>query len=349
MTKLKEVFKNLPYKKGDVGLEFEVESNQPLPEVTTQVWDTHEDPSLRNAYHYEYVTKNPVAYDKVNNSINYILKKVTAEGYDPIKDSKTTSWHVHFNALNHTATQVVTSTLLYWLLEPVIISMCGDHRRSNPFCNQLYSSKGMIKLYDEDFFIRLASKNPQDILHLEKMGEYHRYAAQNICAFAKFGSIEYRAMEGTLDGDRVIKWVDTLKAIWSSDFKDPTDVLNYYYDHGLDKLFYFVLHDEVDETLFVSGVEDMVEENALLISKVLSDVPYTWDQLEERIARNLARPMAPAIKNNYGRAQVNINNWEPQPAMIVMDEIAPVAAHEERLFINRAPQMQWNGAQWVLQ
>lgn len=314
MTKLREVFPNM-FQAGDVGLEFEVESNKDLPVVRTGMWETTGDASLRGMVNNEYVTKHPLEYDKVAKAIKYIIDKVDQPEYDPIKDSNTTSWHVHINALNHTLTQMATATLLYWLLEPIIIRVCGVNRRSSPFCTQLYSAKDMIKVYDEDFFTRISSINPNDALHYENMMEHRRYGAQNMSAFAKFGSVEYRAMEGTFDKDRVIAWVETLKTIWSNNYKNPDEMLDCYYEKGAVAMVQGIVDVPVDNEALM-----MVDSNALLITSILDQVPMSWDKLEERMKKNngVGKRKPPRIENNV----INVINGA-QAQIMVIDEVAP--------------------------
>ena len=333
MTKLKEILPGRS-KDGDIGLEFEVETEYEVPEVNTGIWETHDDPSLRGTYNYEFVTKKPLDFDNVGKAIKYIIGKADRPEYKPRKDSETTSWHVHINAGNYTLTEMVTATMFYWLVEPIIIRMTGNHRISNPFCTQLYSCKNAIKIYDEDFFLRITSKYPNDAFGADQMQEFYRYCAQNMAALAKFGSVEYRAMEGTYDPDRVIAWINTLKAIWSSPFKNPDEVLDLYYEKGITVMMERYLPLEAHQ-IVTNDLLEMVDSNALLIASTLEQVPMSWVKLEERITANKAKPKAPVVKVNAFEPAAFLNG--AQPGWMVVDEVQPAQVN-----------FQFNGANWVV-
>ena len=98
-TKLKDLWGKQSPKDGMFGAELEVESNTKLPIIATGSWRTDRDESLRSAYPFEYVTKNPIPFVGVDKLISNLLTRLSdKEVSDPIKDSPTTSWHIHLKS-----------------------------------------------------------------------------------------------------------------------------------------------------------------------------------------------------------------------------------------------------------
>lgn len=327
-------------KEGDLGLEFEVEAKNALP-LIQGTWKTENDPSLRMPVAYEYVTRNPLPRKGIDRAVRKLLGKIKEPAYDPVPNSRNTSWHVHVNTMDFSPIEMIRSLYTYWLLEPLLINVCGDHRKNNTFALQLSHASFMAKSLDEEFYTGLI-RYPYDAMYKGAFEDGQRYGAQNLAAFRKFGTVEYRSMEGTLDEEKVLLWVGILEDIWwNNPFKDPDHLLSTYYEKGTagvtallfkDNKFYY---DNVEKKYLDKKVEDTIEDNCMVLVEQAEECPYTWDKWNSLLvkkyltepakrAKEKALPLfnEPVANGELLRAfqRVDINNipqWamaEPVPA-----------------------------------
>lgn len=292
--KLKDVFDGYYDKVPDgmMGLELEVEGKSKLPQINTGTWNTTTDQSLRGAAPYEYVTRSPLPLQGIPKALEYLLGKLNdpTQG-DPDTTSTRTSWHVHLNALHYTPVEMMTRVFTYWMVEPLIIKHCGKHREQNTFALQLKDSGHLLKVFNESFFINMVSKPTNVVAGNNHMSTNRRYGAQNITALCKYGSIEYRAMNGTLALEEIKLWTAMLATMWTENkFSTPTELFNTYYDDGASSLVEKVFHNlpEMDEFMkkhMNQEVKDDIEENVLMLLGIEEDMPYTWEDWERRIKK----------------------------------------------------------------
>lgn len=284
MTKLKHVI-NKPSTVDDCsfGIEFEVEAQSKLPKIATGTWGTHTDASLRGGTNMEYVTQKPLPLIGAQKAVSRLLSNLLDETKaDVIKDSKQTSWHVHVNAVEKTATQYFTNVLTYWMFEPMLITMCGPSRKQNTFCLQIKDTEYVAdKLYDAIKFMRT---DPRQLSY--SLRGFNRYSGQNLHATYKLGSVEYRSMCGTFDNDTIQDWILVLNCIWSNNpFHTPKELLDYYYDHGVSNTFKYVFDGTRlvnTRSIYSQSNIDQVDDNAELVAYIASSDP-NWNDLEDYI------------------------------------------------------------------
>lgn len=193
---------NLPSQEGvDVGIEIEVEGEQ-LPTEVSKYWSVIPDGSLRGGL--EYVYKQPKNVGMVEETLIELQNTFIKNKSKP-KFSFRTSVHVHVNCLPLTYQQVLNYIYTYYLLEDILVDFCGESRKGNRFCLRLQDADGSLeyieKLFSSTGGQRVFRRIPRDMI---------RYAALNIEALPKFGTLEFRSMRGTLDGNVIIPWVETL-------------------------------------------------------------------------------------------------------------------------------------------
>lgn len=270
------------------GAELEVESNTKLPEIDTGTWKTASDPSLRSRIPKEYTTRSPIPFVGVDRAISSLLTTLNDNNVsEPIKDSATTSWHVHLNALDLSATELMTRLFLYWLLEPVIIKHCGTKREQNTFALQLKDSYHTLRRFDTNFYTTMISE-PHRLSRNSWFSQEQRYSSQNVCALVKFGSIEYRAMKGTLDRDEIMIWINALTKMWQhTGYTDPSQLLCSYYDLGVEGLLKEILGDDASlfQKYITAGAREEADENAMALLCVDDNKLFTWSQWEEKITK----------------------------------------------------------------
>jgi hypothetical protein len=185
--------------KGDVGIEIEVEGVN-LPHYIGPHWNVHEDGSLRGES-YEYVTNGPVCLENVGLAMD-VLNNAMFDSV--VNDSPRCGVHIHINVQEMTFEQLCSFMVLYLCFEEVLVKWCGPDRVGNLFCLRVSDASGGLGLL-EDFMV---SKRMMT-LHTDAI----RYGSMNPKSVVDHGSLEFRAMRGTVDKQLICDWVGMLSSI----------------------------------------------------------------------------------------------------------------------------------------
>jgi hypothetical protein len=296
-SKLSDLFRDtyVSPPEGVMGLEFECESDTNLPNINSGTWRSKTDGSLRANAGLEYVTHKPLPFDQVHSAIERLLAKVDTQEYMPLRDSRNTSWHVHLNALHFTPVEYMTRIFTWWMIEPIMLMHCAPHRRQNLYCLQVRDAGAQLNSVNEEMFIRFATR-PNEVLGMVDM--HRRYCAQNITALGKYGSVEYRCMDGTLDVERIKKWTTYLHNLWyANPFENPDHLFDVEYEHGVGSVLERLNIDLTQH--LVPEVSEQSKENTLGLAYVAEQMPYdTWDVWQRRIDRaHISRPLRPSVQS----------------------------------------------------
>jgi hypothetical protein len=311
---------------GDLGVEIEVEGEN-LPAVFENGWKTEDDGSLRGGL--EYVFEGPCSLPEVKNRLVYLKKRFKDYKAAP-KFSFRTSVHVHLNVQQLTYNQLLNVIYTYLLIEEPLMNLCGEERKGNRFCLRLADAEGMLdslnKLFGGD------EKSLQRIQN-NKM----RYAAINIEALGKYGSLEFRAMKGNMDTDKIVMWCNSLLRVreFASKFANPTEIYNTYIKEDAKQFFSSVLGDCAASFEYPELVHDIQRNFSLSI-----DLPFAFAKKKEAKVDNdfqpakwaeallvpapARRPGArrPAQLNNVVFANVPVPPMRGvEPGMLIIDEI----------------------------
>lgn len=197
---------------GDVGIELEMEgSNLPFylnqgnrPISISAYWSIVHDGSLRDGA--EYLLTKPLSADKVPDALREMQKMMDEAKSRPAYSFRT-STHVHVNVSNMEYKKVLNFLYLYSLLESLITNVCGERRVGNRFCLRISDAEGCLHV-----LMKLISANSSGgrgfYRHLAE--DAAKYSAMNVVPMGTKGSVEFRAMEGHNDWERLCRWVDTL-------------------------------------------------------------------------------------------------------------------------------------------
>ena len=217
MKKVHELLKLRPCV-GDVGIEIEVEGVNLNP-IDSPRWKTEDDGSLRGEFpseRSEYVLRQPIRITHVKEALDELI--------DHQKDAKINfsfrcSAHVHINVTDLTEPQLLAYLYLCVLLEEPLMNICGNERKGNRFCLRITDADGYTK-----FLNRLFENGLVAMKHIHANSV--RYSAINISSLSKYGSIEFRGMQGTLDKDVLIPWIQVLYRLREAakKFNDPVAV-----------------------------------------------------------------------------------------------------------------------------
>lgn len=201
-----------------LGIEIEIEKADSLYDKRPMYWSIKEDGSLRDGG-VELVFKKPY--------LGIFAEKAIDEAYDILlkKDmevSPRTGIHVHIDIQDMTLRAFKALCLLYALVEEPLFQWVGNYRDSNNFCMPWYEAEGDIGLISE--ILQSEKEN-----FSSKTRRVQRYAALNLNAVSKFGSVEFRHLQTTLDKDILLEWVNLLLSL-------KKYAVNFKLSHGKDIL-----------------------------------------------------------------------------------------------------------------
>lgn len=189
---------------GEIGLEIETETKEPYIIPGFAYWNVHEDGSLRD-FGREYVLRSPLKYEKeLPSALDEFATKTKDIKF--IKDSPTTSVHVHLNMLNESFRTMGNFLTLYTLFENLLIRYSGEDRRSNLFCLPICDAEDTYKNIVHMFNL-IEQKNYKGLFFQENQV---KYAALNLGAFNNYGSLEIRSFRGETDPKVIKTWIDIL-------------------------------------------------------------------------------------------------------------------------------------------
>jgi len=102
-----------------------------------------------------------------------------------------------------TPDEISTFVYIYYLMERDMMRYCGPARNNNRFCLRMVDSEFQLDILDG-----LMENGFRDIRVF--VDEGMRYAACNLAALVKYGTLEFRGMRGSLDKDVLMNWINQL-------------------------------------------------------------------------------------------------------------------------------------------
>jgi len=208
-------------------------------------WIAHNENSLRNGG-VEYVTNGTVPFDRVGVEVGDLLAYIHTSGGHINTKAHRGSTHIHLNVL-HTPWIVVLGTMVvYTLVEPLLLRLCGPTRDGNHFCLPTYDSGDWGNAFSG--FVRTIRRNAIRRFGLQR----GKYAALNVDCLHTFGSLEFRMFPTSASPEEIAKWVGWVKAI-----RD-------------------VASEEADKT-YASLLHNSLMEPELLVARIFGDTPEVRD------------------------------------------------------------------------
>lgn len=181
-------------------------------------WSPHNEGSLRGGT--EFTLQKPIMLSKLSEALDELMA-ITEKA--KFANSIRTSTHVHVNALNLRLIEIYTFLTAYYLLENLLVHMNGKDREGNLHC---------LRLTDSTFIASQLANEIRDRDYFSTWSTHHRYAAMNLNAIRKFGSLEFRFLKAYTTKEELTLWVVNLTKILTvtkERFSTPQDVMNYYY------------------------------------------------------------------------------------------------------------------------
>lgn len=189
-----------------IGVEHELEGARGDDfEQNFSAWNAIRDGSLRDSG-IEYVLKAPLAGEALSEAINLLGGYVG--GRRNICVNERTSTHIHMDARDMTPRQLLTFCVVYTTFEQAIFSMCDASRIENNFCVPVRKNAGVIHRLSQ------LSKNIDSSRAVENLSsDNYRYAALNMAALRRFGSLEFRMRESLTDPSSLKDWINIFLSI----------------------------------------------------------------------------------------------------------------------------------------
>lgn len=191
---------------GDIGIEIEAEGAIKFNDsVTGKKWAVKEEHSLRNGG-IELATNTPYVIKNIPNVIEQYKELTAGSTFD--YTSWRTSVHIHANVQKYTVRQIFSILMAFWMFEDIFCRLNGSGREGNLHCLRLRDADGLYLNIRRDIFQgRFLSRVTQNDF---------RYAALNLAAIPKFGSVEFRFMRFPENLDDVSIWAETLHKLVTS-------------------------------------------------------------------------------------------------------------------------------------
>jgi hypothetical protein len=227
--------KDKALQKGEVGIEIEIEGKN-LPGVTMtgppEPWMYKADHSLRGEENGEYVLSRAIDLSEVPQALNKLW-----DCFETVKtkfdDSNRTSVHIHLNCQRWHMNRLASFAALHFILEDVLTEWCGEHRVGNLFCLRAKDAEAIIT-WLKKFIQYDGMRELPDGLH---------YSGFNVQSLPKFGSVEIRTLRGVSNPNVIQDWIKIYERLYnlSKDFKDPTEICDWFSAEGPTAFFERVL------------------------------------------------------------------------------------------------------------
>lgn len=253
---------------GIFGIEIEVEGKNLVNLHDDRHWRSEPDGSLRKGI--EYVMKSPSKLAYIAQKLRYLQKKLEDNSAE-LDFSFRTSVHVHVNVQEFTHVQILNMIYTYLLIEAPLMDFCGESRKGNRFCLRVEDAEGMV-----DILARLFKNGPEDIRNIphDKM----RYAALNVEALTKYGSLEFRALQGNLNVAKITTWCKILNKIreFAMNNTSPSEVFNRYTELEAEGFLKAVLGEFTEIVSSEHTLKDIQRNFSLTI-----DLPFSFFEWEK--------------------------------------------------------------------
>jgi hypothetical protein len=189
------------------GVEIETEGAK-LPDRVPVGWSIKEDGSLRGRFPdqaAEYVSTVPLRLEDSIASVQALRRRLDDNDAE-LAYSFRTSVHVHLNVTDLTSDQYLNVIYTYLLLENVFVRYCGNERIANRFCLRYQDAEELGEFLSELFRNGAAYVANADLHRL-------KYAAINVAATPRYGSLEFRAMQGNLEVEYITNWLRAINNV----------------------------------------------------------------------------------------------------------------------------------------
>lgn len=213
---------------GELGLELEMEFTRQvtLNEIDPK-WRTVRDGSLRGSAR-EFIFSSPLNRKEAFEALEY-LDNFLGDNLKYVRsDSPRTSTHIHLNCREFTQNQILTLMSLWYIIEESLSLTLPKHRQGNLHALRVVDAERVvttIAAHIENFAKTPVYRQPLALA----FNEGERYAALNLAALPKFGSLEFRIFEGVEKPTEARKYIELLLEMYDlvkeGTFSNPREVI----------------------------------------------------------------------------------------------------------------------------
>ena len=171
-----------------------------------------------------------------------------------------TSNHFHIDIRDMTYIQLMNFLTLAVMFEPVFFKYVAPHRSSNHFCWSFLDCQNLITRIKKvnDVYREGNPEAVRSVMRDQFNPNATKYSAINLSSIPRYGSLEFRMHEGTLNTNAMIRWINillSLKNYAMDQDRTPSNILETKQDVGIDSIFTAVL-GEYRGILSYDGVEE---------------------------------------------------------------------------------------------
>lgn len=303
-----------------IGIELEYEGTNLLGTLggdwPFNFWTPHPEGSLRGGI--EYVLRKPITLLALGNALDELVGITKNAKFN---NSIRTSTHIHINASNLQLIQIYNVLTAYYLFENVLVRLNGIEREGNLHCLRLKDSMTIAsKLADEI----------SDKKYFSTWQNNERYAALNLAALRKFGSLEFRFLRALTERNDIELWVRALTSLveTASVFDYPHQILQEYYSSTprvlLEKFFPEEFVRYIRTKLEPAVIRNLMAENTPFLYEIISNLSHSnhrnyvpdIQQIDEDLKgfKKEENPMknlgAVALNPSIWQVSESLGNWE---------------------------------------
>lgn len=189
---------------GEFGIELEIEGTN-LPD-NARGWVVKPETSLRGEA-YEYVIAGAVPFEGIKPRMNFLHEMFKARKSE-VKPSERCSTHIHLNMQRKSFRTYFGFVILFTMLEPLILKLCGEARNGNLFCMSSFECGGLAQVLGRQAHALSQAK------HIETYWAGRgKYASLNIDPISSLGTVEARCFPLSVDVEDIQKWTMWMKTI----------------------------------------------------------------------------------------------------------------------------------------
>lgn len=277
------------------GLELEYENTDGSMPMLKR-WRLEGDHSLRDGG-LEFIS-SPLRPSQIDEEV---VNMVEAAKGCKAKVTQRCGMHVHINCTHLTWNELYKFVVYYVLLEPSLFAHYAPGREISHFCVPTWSNTSLVHfMYMDGMRLRTGIKIPNTSrsnwskasMYLTgtgmasssqgslKMLRTPKYAALNVAALMKFGTLEFRQAPSTLDPKRISEWTKLLLRIQrvALEYRSAAHILAEYESSGLESL--------TSRVLFVpkGKVDEIDQEDAADAATLIAGhMPIAWESLQWEI------------------------------------------------------------------
>lgn len=234
-----------------VGVESETEGKRYSRIQSIPFWNIVEDGSLRDGA--EFVLSNPLVGEDLISALE-VLEDKCRRGY---KQSVRTSVHIHIDVRDLSAEQLLTFIGLYLIFEKAIYRYHNHkyNREDNIYCLPFYKTNRFLTSLGSLSYLKDTGFDEDELPGFlrQSLSQMNKYYGLNVASVFRFGSLEFRHMEGSTKKDAILQWINiimSMKKYAMSFTGDHTQILQTISASGYKTLTNQVFSDELYDALF---------------------------------------------------------------------------------------------------